>query len=97
MGNVEFLSSHRARRNDDILDDILFILRCMGGAAHFNAIKTAVEAKLRQDRREISRSIGSDILGILQAYDLDNPDCLDPALFRRPFGPDSQRWAILGA
>jgi hypothetical protein len=94
LGNVEFLSSHRVRRNDDIVDEVVYVLKCMGGAAHLNAIRNAVEAKVRQDRGDPSRTLGADILQALEAYDLDNPQRQKPALFRRPFGPGSNRWAI---
>ncbi len=95
MGNVEFLSSHRIRRSEDVVDEVLYILKCMGGAAHVDAIRSAVEAKIRQDRGDLPRSLASDVVSALEAYDLDNPERQKPALFRRPFGPGSNRWAVL--
>ncbi len=95
MGNVEFLSSHRVRRNDDIVDEVVYVLKCMGGAAHLNAIRNAVEAKVRQDRGELSRTLAADILLTLESYDVDNAQRQKPALFRRPFGPGSNRWALV--
>ncbi len=97
MGNVEFLSSHRVRRNDDIVDDVVYVLRCMGGAAHLSAIRHAVEAKVRQDHGDPSRTLGADVLTTLEAHDADNAQRQKAALFRRPFGPGSNRWALVEA
>ncbi len=95
MGNVEFLSSHRVRRADDIVDEVVFVLKCMGGAAHVKTIVSAVEAKVRQERGEVSRTLPADILATLEAYDQDNAGRDKPPLFKRPFGPGSNRWALI--
>jgi hypothetical protein len=79
------------------VDDVIYILRCLGGAAHLTTIMSAVQAKIRQDRGgEVSRTLASDIASALEAYDLDNPERSKPALFHRPFGPGSNRWAVIG-
>ena len=95
MGNVEFLSNHRVRRNDDIVEEVVFVLQCLGGAAHLSTIMSAVEAKVRRDRGDITRSLTSDIVAVLEAFDQDNVNRVKAPLFRRPFGPGSQRWALI--
>jgi len=94
VGNVEFLSTHRGRRIDEVVDEIIFVLQCLGGAAHISVIMSSVEARLRRDRGEANKTIASDVLSALEAYDEANPNRVKPALFRRPFGPGSNRWAL---
>ena len=94
MGDIEFIDDYRARRSENILADIVFVLKRMGGAGHLNVISAAVQAKIRQDHGDQSKIVTKDVEYALSIHELDQTNPLNSPLFWRPFGANSNRWAL---
>ena len=95
-GNVEQLSDHIGRRFEPLAADAVTILRAMGGSAHFNVLFGAVCAVRRRDNRPVSDSLKDRLSEALERFrqSADIPDGDGYALFYRPFGDQSFRWAL---
>ena len=95
-GNVEHLSEHLARRFEPLAADAVTVLRAMGGSAHFNVLFGAICAVRRRDARPISETLKDRLAEALERF-RQHDDCADgdgSALFYRPFGDNSFRWAL---
>ncbi len=95
-GNVEHLSEHIARRFEPLATDAAAVLRAMGGSAHFNVLFGAICAVRRSDGRPVSENLKDRLGEALEQFREpgDHPDGDGHALFYRPFGDHSFRWAL---
>jgi hypothetical protein len=95
-GNIEHLSDHIGRRFEPLAADAVTVLRAMGGSAHFSVLFGAICATRRRDNRPISDSLKDRLGEALERFrqDKDHPEGDGRALFYRPFGDHSFRWAL---
>ena len=95
-GNIEHLSDHVGRRFEPLAADAVAVLRAMGGSAHFNVLFGAICAVRRRDNRAVSDSLKDRLAEALERFRQgdDNAAGDGYALFYRPFGDKSFRWAL---
>ncbi len=93
MGDIEILNRYRGTHANDTVNAVVFAIGRLGGAAHLSLIVSAVRETLSQTGAG-SRHLDLDIEAVLLDHDLANDERTGAALFWRPFGPQSRRWAL---
>ena len=84
--NIETLDRHRLMGRDAFALEILATLQKLGGSAHIGFLATVLAASRRSAGGLAPSNLADLVEGALQAF--------EGALFHRPFGPQSLRWAV---
>lgn len=86
MARIEDLGARRAQREEATIQQIVEALKELGGAAHRDLIAARLTAWRQPGATKPSERLLSDVDAALRAR--------EQALFRRVFGPQSNRWSL---
>jgi hypothetical protein len=93
MGDVKLLSRYRGAIANDVVNAVVFAIGRLGGAAHLSSIINAVREASSITISD-SANLDLNVEAVLLEHDLANPERTGAALFLRPFGEQSRRWAL---
>ena len=93
MARIEDLGARRAQRVETTVEQIVEVLTELGGAAHRDLIAARLTAWRHPGMVKPPERLLRDIDQALRAREDDGAG-RDDALFRRVFGPQSNRWTL---
>lgn len=95
MGSVQRPGRRRTAGTRSLVDQVVFALQELGGAAHRDVIAARVNVYLRTGQSKTPAHVLQQVEQTLRSFERSGGGHAGRVLFTRVFGPDTHRWALI--